>query len=236
LLSKKIAEHLKKDRDCEALPVWVRALEVAPGSTGGHAHLHVWWFGPFLDHAWLRQQWGKALERLGVSVPHVDWDVALQKSIDKRFSVWGRTMRGRNGRAPRTVPWPVVDVVSARDVGAGRYAQKVGVALYVAKGAKEMERLHPYHAALVYEALENARCVQWARGWAPPKVRKEGVTYSRRHATPEELAEVARRFEAVDRARLAELAQQKVASELAQAQALREYRDRPPRIQLMLTL
>lgn len=203
-LSARIARHLKLDRGCTLAPVWVRALEVEPGGTGGHAHLHVWWFGPFLDHAWLRVQWGRIIQKMGAKVPQKPWAEALAGSVDKRFADWGKTRRGQNGRAPAAVPWPVVDITGARsgDGAIGRYAQKVGVNLhrYVGKGAKTvLQRVHPAHAASVYEALESARCVQWARGWAPKREKPDGVTYSRRPLTPEEERAVHERCADADR-------------------------------------
>lgn len=231
-LSARIAQHLKKDRDADgAKPVWVRALEVEPGAGGGHAHLHVWWFGPFLDHAWLRVTWGRILESMGAKCPQLPWREAQRKAVDARFSAWGRTRRGRNGRDPETVPWPIVDVRSARDAGAGEYAQKVGVVLYVAKGSKGVsQRVHPLHAATVYQALESARAVQWARGWAPPKVAKpDGVTYSRRRLSDDERAEEHARHLAMDEAALERLRAATKPPTVVESQA-------PPSVAAQLTL
>ena len=196
-LSRKIATHLKKDRECEASPVWVRALEVAPGATGGHAHLHLWWFGPFLDHAWLRVTFGRILEGMGVKCPEKPWDDAVSSAVDARFSVWGRTRRGVHGREVDAVPWPVVDLGGRSSAAVGRYASKVGIAFYVTKGTKN-QRLSPMHAASIYQALEGSRCVQWARGWAPKREPQEGVTYSRRRLTAEEEQKVNESFVLLD--------------------------------------
>lgn len=233
-LSARIAQHLRKDRDADkrATPVWVRALEVEPGATGGHAHLHVWWFGPFLDHAWLRVTWGRILESMGAKCPQLAWEEARSKAVDGRFAEWGRTRRGANGRQPGAVPWPVVWVNSARDVGAGKYAQKVGVHLYVAKGAKGgvNARLHPIHAASVYQALESARAVQWARGWAPKRVATPpGVTFSRRRLTEEEQAEQHARHAERDAQWLARQALQRAESPPVESQA-------PPRVAVQMSL
>lgn len=199
-LSRRIAQHLKLDREAEAKPVWVRAMEVAPTETGGHAHLHVWWFGPFIDHAWLRATWGHVLERFGAKVPRIVWSEAVAKSVDKRFAQWARSCRGKHGRATATVPWPIVDVRSAYSGGASEYATKVGVALYISKGAKgQPERIHPLHAATIYQALESARAVQWARGWAPKVEPEPGVTWSRRRLSDEEIAEQHAKHAAADR-------------------------------------
>lgn len=168
--SRTLADHLKKDRGCEKKPVWVRALEIAPGATGGHAHIHVWYLGPYLEQALLHVWWGDALAECGVSSPQKPLAEALARARDSRTAEWLKTRRGRQGRVRAVVPWPVVDVRAPKSSGeaVASYAQKVGVILYVAKGAKGVaRRLHPIHAASVYEGLESARCIQWARGWAP---------------------------------------------------------------------
>lgn len=176
----KLAEHLKIDRGCELKPVWVRALEVAPGPTGGHAHLHVWWLGPFVDHAHIRDLWGRCLREHGARVPKMPWADAMRKAVDKRAAQWCRTRRGERGKETEHVWWPIVWFSAAtaqKDVG--KYAQKVGVTLarYTQKvGVSGIERMHPAHVASIYAALESARCVQWARGWAPKK-NKEWQTW-----------------------------------------------------------
>jgi len=169
-----LTQHLRLDLGVERSPVWVRALEVAPGATGGHAHLHVWWVGPFVDHVVARALWGKALEEQGLRVPKKAWAEAMAGAVDARASKWCRTRRGKHGKETENVAWPVVHVKRFTQAEvAGKYAAKVGVVLYVAKGAKGLqERLHPAHAASLYEALESARAVQWARGWAPQKKRE----------------------------------------------------------------
>lgn len=145
--------------------VWVRAIEIAPPKegdpTGGHAHLHVWVLGPYIEHALLRVWWGRALESLGYQVPHVDVADVIREARDKRTAEWLGDVS--------TVPWPVVDVRRATSQEVARYAVKTGVVTYLVKGEKSAERLEPVHAARVYQALEGVRVVQWARGWAPPK-------------------------------------------------------------------
>lgn len=209
-LGKRIASHLRVDRGMAkgVKPVWVRALEVEPGATGGHAHLHVWWLGPFLDATWLHVEWGRILEAEGRAVPHVPWEEAMGKAVDARARVWCRTRRGPQGREASTVPWPVVSLNAGHSGGAGKYATKVGVGLhrYVAKGAKsEMQRLEPIHAASLYVALEGSRAVQWAAGWAPKRDVAEGVVYSRRRLSEEEVAAVSAPHAADDAELLAAL-------------------------------
>ncbi len=149
---------------------WCRALEVAPGQTGGHAHLHVWWFGPFLDVVLLRAWWGEILQE-SRTVPTRRWSEVKGEGRDRRLHSWLR-----NPRPDTEIPWPVVDIETSRSKKGeiAGYTQKVGIAFYVVKGT-ELQRLSPAHVASIYEVFEGTRAVQWARGWAP----KKGVSVKR---------------------------------------------------------
>lgn len=142
---------------------WCRALEVAPGQAGGHAHMHVWWYGPFLDSALLRQWWGELISATGRTVPRKPWSEVRQTGRDRRLASWLGNPRDHD-----EIWWPVVDITAARSDAASEYTQKVGVALYTVKGG-ELTRLSAAHAAKIYEVFEGTRAVQWARGWAPKK-------------------------------------------------------------------
>ena len=195
--TRRMAEHLKKDRGATEKVVYVRGLEVAPSDDGGHAHAHFWLLSPFLEHSFLRVTWGRVLEAMGVKCPQKSWNEVFHRppssnprqdarkwtgAIDSRARYWCRTRRGPHGRQEAEVSWPIVDVRGAR--GAAEYAAKVGVATYVVKGAK-IQRMHPLHAGAIYVALEGARAVVWARGWAPQPV-PEAVFYRLRQLTEEE--------------------------------------------------
>ena len=163
---------------------WCRALEVAPGDAGGHAHLHVWWYGPFLDVVLLRAWWGGILEAAGVdAVPTRAWRDVLTTGHgrDSRLHAWLGSPS-----ADAEIPWPVVDIRAGGEAAAF-YTQKVGISLYITKGT-ETSALEPAHAASIYEVFEGTRAVQWARGWAPPKkpLRAKCVTF--RRLTEEEKA------------------------------------------------
>lgn len=196
--SELLATHLRQDRGMPkgVSPVWVRTLEVTPGEgeSGGHAHLHVWFFGPFVDVVWMHVQWGRLLEKLGREVPRKPWAEAMAGAVDKRAAQWCRTRRGVHGRETDDVPWSIVYLEAERgDAALSKYTTKVGARLYryVVKGGKrEMQRVTPFRAAAVYRGLESARAVQWSRGWAPKRLPVAGVTYSRRRLTPEEEAAV----------------------------------------------
>lgn len=161
--ARSMGRHLKKRGLRRGVsPVWLRALEVAPNRGGGHAHLHVWYVGPYLEHAWLHIWWGRALEAVGRRVPYRSYEDILKTARDRRSPQWFRRFRKLGA------PWPVVDIRRATDEAAVEYASKVGVVTYVTKGLKR-QPLEPAHAAKIYESTEGVRCVQWCRGWAPKR-------------------------------------------------------------------
>ena len=153
--------HLRA-RGLRESQVYVRAIEVA---SGGHAHLHVWVLGPYVEHAVLRSWWGAALEKLGYEVPR---KAHAEVVADARDTRTGRWLRGYKHAG---VPWPVVDVRGGRG-GAAQYAVKVcgAISRYATEG-EDYSELAPVHASRVYEALEGVRVTQWARGWAPRRDR-----------------------------------------------------------------
>jgi len=171
-LLRKVRAHLKqrgavrRTRSGKLAPVsvpWCRALEVAPRETGGHAHLHVWWVGPFLDVVLLRKWWGDLITESGREVPKRQWGHVKAEGRDRRLHQWlGKP------REDDEIPWPVVDVRAEKKNHLASYTQKVGFAFYVGKGS-DTQTLSAAHAAALYEVFEGTRAVQWARGWAPPK-------------------------------------------------------------------
>lgn len=152
---------------------WCRALEVAGAE---HVHLHVWWYGPFLDVVLLRKWWGELLIEAGRAVPARQWGEVAGKGHgkDRRLAGWMG-----NPAKDQWVPWPVVDIRSEKGSGLGAYTQKVGLALYVQKGT-DLQFMEPAHVAALYEVFEGTRAVQWARGWAPPKLRRHSGARFRR--------------------------------------------------------
>jgi hypothetical protein len=159
---------------------WCRALEVASGDTGGHAHLHVWFVGPFIDHVLLRHWWGQVLREAGVEgVPTRAWSEVRGAARDRRLGGWLG-----NPAESAQILWPVVDIRAGSDAAAS-YIQKVGVSLYVTKGT-EVHALAPVHAASIYEVFEGVRAVQWAKGWAPPKAPAVSLCVVFRRLTDEE--------------------------------------------------
>lgn len=161
---------------------WNRALEVAT-SNGEHAHMHVWWLGPFLDVSLLSLWWGELLTGAGVAhVQRVPTTVLLGRGKDARLAGWAG-----NPEPDELLPCGIVDIRTDKggDGGLAAYAQKVGISLYVTKGT-ETSALEPAHAASIYEVFEGTRAVQWARGWAPPKVPLKARCVSFRRLTEEE--------------------------------------------------
>lgn len=185
--TRKVTEHLKKDRGCERLPVWLRVVEVAHEGRELHVHQHVWWLGPYLEHTLARHWWGEALREAGAPVlpPTLARAAALSKAIDARTERWLVTRRGKNGRHVEAVWWPHFYVNRApKDVAAG-YSSKMGAALYTTKGS-EVEQLEPIQAAAAWHALKVVRSIAWARGWAPKRSERVWVWHSiRRHTQAE---------------------------------------------------
>lgn len=161
MLWRKVLKHLRNRCVKKKVSVpWMRAMEVAPGETGGHAHLHVWLVAPYLEVVVLRAWWGEILETLGRKVPRRPKAEALSQARDARTAEW----LGEG----ETVAWPVVDLRRGDHEATGKYVTKVGVAMYVTKGLT-VQRVTPVHMAAIYESLEGARVVVWAKGWAPKK-------------------------------------------------------------------
>ena len=188
--TRKVAEHLKKDRGCERKPVWLRVIEVASEGKELHVHQHVWWLGPYLEHTLARHWWGEALQEAGAPVlpPTIDRAEALAKAIDGRTGRWLVTRRGRNGRPVPQVWWPHFYINAApKDVAAG-YAAKLDVAMYTTKGS-DIIQLEPVHAAAAWHALKVVRSIAWARGWAPARSERVWVWhYIRRNTLDEAMA------------------------------------------------
>jgi hypothetical protein len=170
---------------------WVRALEVAASDDRptGHAHLHVWWYGPYLDIALLQLWWGQVLTEAGVTgVQQVPWSTFERRSQggrerpDPRVWIWAKKP-DKNA----LLPCGIVDIRSEKSQpgSLAAYTQKVGVALYVTKGTATAA-LAPVHAASIYEVFEGIRAVQWAQGWAPPKAPLKALCVTFRRLTDEE--------------------------------------------------
>lgn len=119
---------------------YVRSLELT-ASDGGHAHLHVLVWSPWLSQAWLGVEWSRAVRAEGGRVD----ERALAELVERESSRRGEreaarlaelVTDGRARRAPDRVTWAVVDIrrVGDDDDALRAYAAK-GVSLYAAKGA-----------------------------------------------------------------------------------------------------
>lgn len=119
---------------------YARTLELTP-SDGGHAHLHLLVWCPWLSQAWLGVEWARALRAEGGRVDSKPAAELLERERSRRgereAAAWLASVTdGRARAAPVTVPWAVVDVraVGTDDDALRAYAAK-GVGLYAAKGA-----------------------------------------------------------------------------------------------------
>jgi hypothetical protein len=166
---------------------WNRALEVSVRSEH-HAHMHVWWLGPYLESALLQVWWGQILSEAGAPVERLSWGDFLAGARQSGHAPDSRLAEWLGNPLPADVlPWGIVDVRANRSDSASlsQYTQKVGVALYVTKGV-ETARLEPSHAAAIYEVFEGVRAVQWARGWAPQKTPMRALCVSFRRLSEDE--------------------------------------------------
>lgn len=149
---------------------YARTLELTP-SDGGHAHLHLLVWCPWISQAWLGVEWARALRAEGGRVDAKSVQELLERERERRgegeATRWLASITdGRSSSAPTSVPWAVVDVrrVGTDDEALRAYAAK-GVAVYAAKGAS-------VDGADAFElASELERALHGRRTWqASPKL------------------------------------------------------------------
>lgn len=197
---------------------WCRIFEVGPGRhaesaedrTGLHAHMHVWAVCPFVDVILLRKWWGDLLIERGIAVNARQWKDVRGQRKDGRKDPTDLERRLGNPRDDTWMPWPIVHVVGEKSAGASAmaaYTQKVGLAMYVQKGS-EVLAMEPAHVAKVYEVFEGKRAYQWARGWAPVKVRRYSGARFRRLTEIEREALLQRRTTRVGATKIQEFAKE----------------------------
>jgi hypothetical protein len=170
---RQLAAHLERDRGerSEHRVTFIRALETtAEGEYGGHAHLHVLVFSPFLDHVMLRLWWGRALERTGRAVPRAGVADVLAGRVNvgalpmterraEQLRPWLVTRRGAAGRPLDSIPWPVCDVRAA-----GEEPENELVKYLVKDVTASGERASAATLADLYCALDGLRTFGGSRG------------------------------------------------------------------------
>jgi hypothetical protein len=135
---------------------WVAVYEWTPGADGrGHPHLHVWHWGPYLNHNDLRAWWAEALRRASS---------ALERFAREREAESGEEWR------------PVVDVravrggmLDATTKGGERIAIDAEIFKYLTKDWHESEhgaRVQPEVYAEVYGAFLGRRLRQSSSGFS----------------------------------------------------------------------
>lgn len=137
---------------------FLRVLEVTPGATGGHAHLHVWILSPFLPHAVLRVLWARALgEAASLRCPLRELD---SLELDGREREELATLIG-TATATR---WPVIDIRAA-------YGDpSLELVKYLIKDVEQGQAIAPETYAAIYCALEARRTAVTSRSlWLPPQ-------------------------------------------------------------------
>lgn len=162
-----------------ALP-FVRVVEVTPGATGGHCHLHVWMLAPYLPHVIVRQLWARSLSvaararlprraiehALGCSLPAaLDAERSGDCSREVRNVLDAARVRV-GGRCAAELYWPVVDV-RACDASVAAELVKYLVKDQTRTGDESTLIDGPIFAA-IFLALEGRRCIVAARRfWLP---------------------------------------------------------------------
>ena len=164
---------------------FARSLEIT-ASDGGHAHLHVLAWCPYLPESWLRVRWANALRRAGLRTPDRDasellaWE-AERHGAQRAAQVKRLLLDGRRRELQPTVPWAyghVMAVDSRDDDALTAYAAK-GVVTYVAKGTA-IDYAELEAACAIERALYGRRTWQGSHGLLtpPPAVCTECETSS----------------------------------------------------------
>lgn len=178
--------HLRIDRGLTpqmlADVAYVRVLEITPGGfvveedatdeerelakAKGHAHSHVYYYGPFIHQALLAHWWGKAVAAQGCEVRSVDCAELLSEQEDPRKRAQLQallvTRRGANGRPLQKVYRPIVHINQCRGS-----AKKIGseLAKYIIKDGQrdkatgELVFVDPQWFAVAYEAMYGRRAI-----------------------------------------------------------------------------
>jgi hypothetical protein len=108
--------------------VWLRHVEWTAGKSdaGGHPHIHVWFFGPFLPRDLLSQWWREALVRVGFSSEGgslAQAEILSALIIDIRQVRSGRVDEG-HGIVSEVIKYMTKDIIApGQYVDAGTYAR-----------------------------------------------------------------------------------------------------------------
>ena len=157
----------------ESEVTFARSLEIT-ASDGGHAHLHVLAWCPYLPESWLRVRWATALRRAGVRTPERETADLLAWEREHHGARRAEQVKhylsdGRRSELRPALPWAyghVMAVDTGDDEALTQYAAK-GVIAYVAKGTSidysELEA-----ACAIERALYSRRTWQGSHGLLTP--------------------------------------------------------------------
>lgn len=97
---------------------YVRVTEIGTQNEGGHVHFHFWAVLPFIHYARIRRWWGESLRGVSyVPVKPVAEALAEAETEWQRRGILDAARARCDSREPRAyLPWPVLDVRSAKDV------------------------------------------------------------------------------------------------------------------------
>lgn len=155
---------------------FVRVVEVTPGQTGGHVHLHVWMYAPFLPHVVLRQLWARALpDEARARLPVHDTEDELGMSVEQALELerddklpraaanvlCAARTRHDSRRVQRQLFWPVLDVQACgKDVGRELIKYLVKDQLTAGEDATLIDA---FDFARIFVALEGRRTIVTSR-------------------------------------------------------------------------
>jgi Zn finger protein HypA/HybF involved in hydrogenase expression len=172
---RRLVTHVRTDRSVPrhelAHMTYVRVVEVTAGRVNdGHAHMHVYFFGPYLLKPLIRHLWGAALVELGYEVPTEPIDevyAGLEGLELQQAQAWLRTRRGTNGRALDAINAPIIDIGETY----GDFEREL--VKYLIKDAEldngSLAFVDPTLFAGMYEGLEGLRALQASRGFLPTR-------------------------------------------------------------------
>jgi len=181
---RRLRDHLERelgvDRKIARSCPFLRVVEITPGQTGGHCHLHVWLLVPFIHHALLRKWWAASLdEKAQARLPTRDLETELGMPIADALAAerdgslsndrCALLAAGRDRIDSRAMPatqlvWPVLD---ARNCYGNPALELIK---YLVKDIHQGERVNACVFANIYLALESRRItITSLHFWQPPE-------------------------------------------------------------------
>jgi hypothetical protein len=146
-------------REVRDLFPFLRVLEATPGAGNGHAHLHCWFYSPYVPHELARLWWAECMPaEARARLPTRPLAAVLAASD-------ARDRKHIEAHAPGdSVPWPVLDIRACHG-DPGKELVK-----YLVKDLERGEHVDPETFARLFDALEGHRmCATSVGFWMQPE-------------------------------------------------------------------